>query len=325
LTGYSLAELVGKPVSVIKSGKQSDVFYQHLWESIVNGNIFRGTLINRKKNGELFYEDKTISPLKDQKGEITYFVSVGRDITHQKDYEFQQQQLITGLTAYSHTVAHDLKTPLAILIGFIEMLLADYDSFSREEILSALTRMSDAGQRMNQLIESLLLLAAASSREVEVSPLDTHDLLNSVLRQLAPMIEEKGAQIIKPDTWPQVLGYGPWVEQVWLNYLTNGLKYGGVPPILTLGAEADPKVQQVLFWVQDNGLGIAPEDISRLFKPFSRLHTGHVAGSGLGLSIVQRIVDKLKGTVSVSSNLTSGTRFCFSLPMASEPDNETSS
>jgi len=123
--------------------------------------------------------------------------------------------------------------------------------------------------------------------------------------------------------WPAALGYGPWIEEVWVNYLSNAIKYGGQPPRMELGADPLPNPPpqagegkgggMVRFWVRDNGSGITPEDQSRLFAPFTRLDQIRAGGHGLGLSIVRRIVEKLGGQVGVESQVGSGSTFSFTL------------
>jgi signal transduction histidine kinase len=119
------------------------------------------------------------------------------------------------------------------------------------------------------------------------------------------------------------LGYGPWVEEVWVNYLSNALKYGGRPPRVKLGAtpQSDGKVR---FWVRDNGPGLASGAQDRLFTPFTRLDRGRVAGHGLGLSIVRRIVEKLGGQVGVESEEGAGSVFWFTLRSRNATDKGTS-
>ncbi len=109
------------------------------------------------------------------------------------------------------------------------------------------------------------------------------------------------------------LGYGPWVEEVWANYLSNAIQYGGRPPRVELGAteQADGMVR---FWVRDNGPGLTPEEQARLFTPFTRLDQVRAKGHGLGLSIVRRIVEKLGGQVGVESEVGRGSVFTFTLP-----------
>jgi signal transduction histidine kinase len=126
------------------------------------------------------------------------------------------------------------------------------------------------------------------------------------------MTAEYAPEIVLPDAWPVALGHGPWIEEVWANYLSNAMKYGGKPPRLELGAETTG--DNVRFWVTDNGPGLTPEQQSRLFVPFIRLHQVRATGQGLGLSIVRRIMEKLGGEAWVEGEFGKGSRFGFTLP-----------
>jgi signal transduction histidine kinase len=136
-------------------------------------------------------------------------------------------------------------------------------------------------------------------------------------QRLADLIHQSGAAIVGPEAWPAALGYAPWVEEIWVNYLSNGIKYGGQPPRLSLGATSQTD-GQIEFWVQDNGAGLTPEEQTRLFVPFTRLSEAQTEGYGLGLSIVRRIVEKLGGQVGVESVRGEGSRFSFTLPSGQE-------
>jgi signal transduction histidine kinase len=142
--------------------------------------------------------------------------------------------------------------------------------------------------------------------------LDMAEIVAEAQQRLAHMIESAGAEITCPDTWPHAVGYAPWVEEIWINYLSNALKYSGQPPRIEIGgtAQADG---QARFWVRDNGPGLTPEEQSRLFKPFTRLNQTRAKGHGLGLSIVRRIAEKLGGTVGVESQVGKGSTFWFTL------------
>ena len=131
------------------------------------------------------------------------------------------------------------------------------------------------------------------------------------------MIEEYQAQIRYPQHWPVALGHAPWIEEVWTNYLSNGIKYGGQPPRLQLGATACSD-GMIRFWVRDNGPGLTPEEQAQLFMPFTQLDQARALGHGLGLSIVRRILEKLGGQVGVESEGVpgEGCRFWFTLPAA---------
>ena len=144
-------------------------------------------------------------------------------------------------------------------------------------------------------------------------PLDMGGIVAEALQRLNQMIEEHHAQIVLPPSWPSALGHAPWMEEVWVNYISNAIKYGGQPPRVELGAKT-LEDGNVLFGVRDNGRGLSAEDQSRLFTPFTRLDQVSTKGHGLGLSIVRRIIEKMGGQVGVDSEIGRGSVFYFTLP-----------
>ena len=217
------------------------------------------------------------------------------------------------LDAFARTVAHDLKNPLNAIVGYSEILTEECNVNSRpdEEIIETVHMVNKAGHKMINIIESLLLLAGVTKQtNVPIQPLNMNDIAEQVMQRLSYMIKEYKANIILPDNWLVAKGYAPWIEEIWVNYMTNGIKYGGKPPKLELGS--DQKDDMIRFWVLDNGVGINED--AELFTPFTRLHTGNLEGHGLGLSIVQQIIDKLDGRVGVETTKEQGCLFYFTLP-----------
>jgi signal transduction histidine kinase/DNA-binding NarL/FixJ family response regulator len=253
------------------------------------------------------------------------YVQAQQEIAERKRAEEEREKLIEELDAFAHTVAHDLKSPLCTIANFAEMLEEDYANIPDEEIRDYLQTIVRGGHKASNIVDELLLLAGVRKvEEVEMRPLDMASIVAEAQQRLALMIEEHQAEIILPDTWPVALGYGPWVEEVWVNYLSNAIKYGGQPPRLELGA-GPPSVppasgeeakgrRRVRFWVRDNGPGMKLEEQAHLFTPFTRLDQVHTKGHGLGLSIVWRIVEKLGGQAGVESEVGQGSVFSFTLP-----------
>jgi PAS domain S-box-containing protein len=224
------------------------------------------------------------------------------------------------LDAFAHTVAHDLKSPLGVITGLAGVLAEDYASMSSRELRQYLDMIAQSGHKINRIIDELLLLAVVRKLdEVEMEPLDMASVVAESRQRLVHMIDQSQAKVTLPDAWPVASGYGPWVEEVWTNYLSNAIKYGGQPPHVEFGAteQADGTVR---FWVRDNGPGLTPEEQDRLFTPFTRLDQVRAKGHGLGLSIVRRIVEKLGGDVGVESEIGRGSKFYFTLEL--ERDSE---
>ena len=218
------------------------------------------------------------------------------------------------LDAFAHTVAHDLKSPLGLITGYLELAEADYTTLDDDQLCLYLRRTIRSARKMSSIIDDLLLLSVMRKLEgAEMNPLEMGGIVAGAQQQLRYMIEKHQAEVILPDTWPVALGYGPWVEAVWVNLLSNAIKYGGTPSRVELGAEVQPD-GMVCFWVRDNGPGIPAQDQAQLFTPFTRLDKSRAQGHGLGLSIVQRIVEKLGGEARVESEMGRGSTFSFTLP-----------
>jgi signal transduction histidine kinase len=219
------------------------------------------------------------------------------------------------LDAFAHTVAHDLKNPLTALVGFGELLESRYNTLSVERIRSTLGIIAQNGRKMTNIINELLLLATVrKAGDVDMAPIDMARVVTDAQKRSADLARKYDTNIVAPDVWPAAWGYGPWVEEVWANYISNAIKYGGRPPNIELGATELTETDTICFWVRDNGNGLTPEEQARLFKPFTRLDQVQVKGHGLGLSIVRRIVEKLNGEVCVISEVGQGSTFSFTLP-----------
>ncbi len=231
------------------------------------------------------------------------------------------QELIADLDAFAHVVAHDLKNPIHTIAGYSEALQDRLVEGADNLLIEFAGMIHETAFKMSHIIDTMLLLARMGKEEVEVEVLEMGPIVEAAEQRLVRMLQESRAEIAKPETWPAAWGYGSWVEEVWENYLSNALKYGGRPPRVELGAtrQADGAVK---FWVRDNGLGFSPQQAERLFKPFSQLQQEGRRGHGLGLSIVKRIVDKLGGEVGVTVTAGEGSTFYFTLPAADEQEQD---
>ncbi len=257
-------------------------------------------------------------------GKDAYLVLV-RNISNQKraarameQYARELEVRNEDLNAFAHTVAHNLKAPLTHIILAADLLDLNAHTMS-DECGPYVKTIVSYGRKMTDIIDELLLLAEVRSREdLLLLPLDMARILRDVESRLKTIMMQHGARLAIPHDiayWPRVIGYAPWVEEVWANYLANAIKYGGRPPILEIGCSL-VNGSMVRFWVHDNGEGIPIEDQRNLFQPFARLKPYSTDGHGLGLSIVRRIVEKLGGDVGLESQVGEGSTFSFTLPVA---------
>jgi PAS domain S-box-containing protein len=297
------------------------------WEAHVSGvtSFYECEYRLRTKSGNWKWVlDRGKVVQRDEFGQPLRWCGTHLDITERKQADealrAQNEQLQARnqeLDAFARTVAHDLRNPLGSLTGIAEVLHEDYTRIPSEKLREYLESIARSGRRASRIVEALLLLAGVRQQTINLQPLDMSSIVDEALQRLASMVADYQAKIITPTVWPAAIGFAPWIEEVWVNYLSNGLKYGGQPPHLELGATRQED-GMIRFWVKDNGPGLIPESQAKLFTEFTQLEPDRVDGYGLGLSIVRRIVEKLGGQVGVESDGVPGrgSIFSFTLPQA---------
>jgi PAS domain S-box-containing protein len=321
MIGWSAASAIGQPVRALLAQ----------WPELVDR--FKDTLEAQVEIAPLGaatspWLELRISPLYNRRKQLTGRLIALHDITVRKRteealhlYARELEASNVELDAFAHTVAHDLKNPLSTLAGFGDLLEQKHTAMSSAQLATSANNMARSARRMINIIDELLLLASVRKmEEVPTAPLDMAAIVAAAQDRLKDIIVSSQGEIVLPPAWPTAIGYAPWIEEVWVNYLSNALKYGGNPPLVEVGfdvtSEAVDKFPnfQVRFWVRDNGTGLTPEEQGRLFTPFTRLDQARARGHGLGLSIVRRIVEKLGGQVGVESEVGWGSIFWFALP-----------
>lgn len=262
-------------------------------------------------------------------GTVVGYISV---LVHQLREEIQLRQRvqreleqnIEELDAFGRTVAHDLKNPLMVINMSIEALMMDFENSTDEKIKRKMSFINNGTKNMANIIESILLLAGIKKIDpAQFKEFPVEKCVNDALCRLEYTITSAGATVVNNAAWPSVAGYAPWITEVWVNYISNAIKYGGnaslqIKPVIELGydklaANSKPGAEKYRFWVRDNGEGIAADQVATLFKEFSRLHKNDKEGHGLGLSIAKSIIQKSGGEVGVESN-ENGSLFYFTLP-----------
>jgi signal transduction histidine kinase len=224
-----------------------------------------------------------------------------------------QKALIDELDAFAHTVAYSLRSILGPVLDGAELLAEAGDSLDESRRDQTARRILAHARGIDRVIDELLLLSKLRQAVLICEPVHMDQVVAKVLGRLAAPIRDAAATVDTAANWPLAWGHPAWIEEIWINYITNAIQYGGNPPRISLGGE-QLSDQTVRFWVRDNGRGLTVEEQARLFVPFTRLGHGRNAGHGLGLSVVGRIVDRLGGRVGVESVLGGGSLFSFTLP-----------
>jgi signal transduction histidine kinase len=231
---------------------------------------------------------------------------------HAKDLQARNDEL----DAYAHTVAHDLKNPLAVIVAAVDVIREVHD-LSPKERREYLDQIKVTAFEMNGIVDNLLLLSEVRKSQVPLGPVHMGQIADRVKRRMSSLTAKYGGHVTGTESWPTAVGYAPWIEEVWANYISNALKYGGPSPHIELGWDDAPN-GRIRFWTRDHGPGISAEAAASLFVPFRRLRSKGGGGHGLGLSIVLRIVEKLGGEVGVEAADGGGALFYFTLTGVSE-------
>ncbi len=325
LTGYSLQEARGKNPRILRSGETPEETYRELWETVLAGGEWRGEFHNKRKDGTLFWERASISPIRDASGNITHLLAVKDDIGAWKDLEGQlrQAQKMEAVGRLAGGVAHDFNNLLTIINGYSQLLLER--SGASDPRTAQLQEIRNAGERAASMTRQLL----AFSRKQVIEP-RTVDL-NSLLANLEKMLRRLIGEDIELRTVPgQHLGCiradPGQIEQVILNLTVNArdaMPAGGKLTLETANTELDETYTRaypdvvagrfVMLAVSDNGCGISTATLPHVFEPFCTTK-GAGKGTGLGLSTVYGIVKQARGHVSVYSEVGHGTTFKVYFP-----------
>lgn len=227
----------------------------------------------------------------------------------------EKEKLIKDLDAYARSVAHDLKSPISGMIGLTELVKMDYQNNNPQQAIELLNLMQNQGYKMCKIVDELLLLSRIRKNDVIPEELNMNKIISEALLRINPLIEKNQAVIEYPNQWPLVKGQAQWIEEIWVNLVSNAIKYGGTPPRVLLGFEPVNETTY-RFYVSDNGNGLPSKSMDLVFRDFERLDKINIEGHGLGLPIVKRIIEKLGGIVEVQSTNTPGEGCTFSFTLS---------
>lgn len=327
LTGYARDEFIGANANLVNSGYHTKEFFQHLWDTIKAGNVWKGEIKNKAKDGSYYWVDTTIVPFLDANGKPYQYMAIKYDITLKKLLQEEEQERAAELKAvnkelesFSYSVSHDLRAPLRAVDGYALMLEEDFSHVLDAEGNRLLGVIRTNAQYMGNLIDDLLNFSRLGRRGVKKAKVNMTELVENVL------IEMRETQTITANITLQPLHQAmadkSLLTNVFVNLISNAIKYSS--------KKAEPKVEikseevegEVVYSVSDNGAGFEMEYVNKLFGVFQRLHTtDEFEGTGVGLAIVQRIIHKHGGRVWAHGEVDKGATFYFTLPAANTDNN----
>jgi PAS domain S-box-containing protein len=337
LTGYLPSEAIGQNPRILRSGMQDRGFYEKLWTTILAGQVWHGEVVNRRKDGSLYTEEMTITPVRSGNGEISHFIAIKQDVSQRIRAEQERQQLearlgmsqkLEALGTLAGGVAHDFNNILGAIMGNAE--LAAQDVAPQHPVQQSLIEIRKASQRAKELVQRILAFSRQQPAEQKVIALcpvikESVDLLRASI-PAGTVIEVRC-----DDETPDVLADATQVEQAIVNLCTNAWQAmpGGVGRIeisidaavpdqatSAQGALRDKPWARIT--VKDNGCGMDKETVDRIYEPFFTTKPPG-QGTGLGLSVVHGIVQGHGGVIDVASQPGAGTTFTIYLPPAGAP------
>jgi len=327
VTGYAKEEVLGKNPRVLKGGNMTPEHYRRLWDVITAGQKWRGEFLNRKKNGEMFWEFALITPILDKQGIITQYLAIKEDITVRKQLEEQlrQSQKMEVVGRLAGGVAHDFNNLLTAILGNVE-LLRDVDALkSNAEAAVELSEIAKAAERASDLTRQLLTFSRRQAFQSRL--LDLNDVVRESSKMIRRLISENiGMETTFAPAGAPIQADRSMMEQILVNLAVNSrdaMPRGGklaiqITPFIFTESElaGHPQARAGRFirpTVADTGCGIAPEHLKHIFEPF--FTTKDVGkGTGLGLATVHGIVEQHQGWIEVASALGVGTAFHVFLP-----------
>jgi two-component system NtrC family sensor kinase len=318
LTGWAADEAVGQTPRILRSGQHDAAFFRDLWETILAGRIWRGETVNRRKDGALYTEEQVITPVRDERGEISHFIAIKQDITERKRLEAQliQSEKLAAMGNLLAGVAHELNNPLSVVTGHAAILRSTGDPRTAERA----QRMSDAAERCARIVRSFLGLAR--QRPPERGQVRLNQVVREAVELLAYALRVDDVEVVRElaEPLPVLWADGHQLHQVVVNLVSNAhhalREVSGRRGItLTTRAAGD---RRVVLEVADTGPGIPPEIRARLFEPFFTTKPPG-QGTGLGLALCKGMIEAHGGTIAVTSEPGQGTVFRIELPVEDRP------
>lgn len=325
ISGYPPEEAIGKNPRILNADVQSKAFYQDLWATITAGNEWRGEFCNKKKNGEIHWEHASISPLRDERGDITHFVAVKEDVTERRRIA---EELVLAKEAadaanrlkseFLANMSHEIRTPLNAIIGFSELALGtDLSPLSHDYI----NKISHAGESLLKTINDILDFSKIEAGKLDME--QTLFRLDETLANVMSVVQQKAGEKrlpllleVAPELPRLLVGDPHRLGQVIINLLGNAIKFtesGEVKLEITLHEQHATRVK-LHFAVRDTGVGLSAESLATLFLPFTQADgstTRKFGGTGLGLSISKRLVEMMEGEIGGESEPGRGSVFSF--------------
>ncbi len=323
LCGYDEHELIGQKHNIMKHEDMPSEYFDNLWKELTQKGIFKGTIKNRKKNGEYFYIDVTIVKINDPFDNSSEYMSIAYDITKLIDARAEALNAGKSKEYFLSNMSHEIRTPLNAILGFVNLLRNENTSKKHKKYLDIIL---NSGENLLSIINDILDFSKLRSGEFTIEPkvFSIHEEISHTMELFVASANNKNITItsfIDP-TIPTELYADPLrIKQILSNFLSNAIKFTPDGGIISVEATCEESILKVR--VKDNGIGIAKEDLGNVFTAFAQAQYSEnkkVDGTGLGLSICQQLAEHMNGEVTANSALGKGSTFWLKIPVEIKND-----
>lgn len=311
ISGYSRDELIGKTHRIVNSSYHSKSFFRELWQTIANGEVWKGEIRNKTKDGNYYWVDTTIIPFLDSNNKPYQYLSIRNDITEKKKNEdiVYRQDKLAAVGQLAAGVAHEIRNPLTSIKGYAEFLSLDESQQERQELFNIIL---EEIERVNTIVEEFMLLSKPTSTLLETKKLIP--IINNVFAILNYQMRKKKIEVVfdYDDQEVTIECDENKLKQVFLNLMKNAIEAMPNGGQLSISVTSKDDLEIL---VKDTGIGMDKEHIKKLGEPF---FTTKEEGNGLGLLVSFKIIESLKGKVYIESEKNKGTSFHLNFPKVKE-------
>ncbi len=329
-SGYKTEEIIGENKHFILDDERNDsIKVKECWDKVTNGEVWEGEVVSKIKSGECYFEELTITPLI-ERGQVTHLVVVKKNISEriraQEELKLARDEAITAMNqaqeanrakdTFLSSMSHELRTPLNAIIGFSQILMVKADTPSNIKMF--IEKIHISGKNLLSLVNTILDFSKieAGKMEMHIAPFFMKDLINEVEILVESMADKKHLTLsLEIEEGILIQADRQLIKQVVVNLLSNAIKFSPESQTITLTHRREE--QSDIFGIADHGYGIASDKIDTLFDPFVQIRehqSDAMKGTGLGLTIVKKIIDLHGGKIWVESVVGEGSCFYFSLP-----------
>ncbi len=327
ITGYSLQEVLDQNPRILQSGQTSKHVYDELWDTLLKGKTWRGEFINKRKNGEIYYEYAVIAPIKDDQGTIRRYIGMKEDISRRKklenDLKIAKVKAEEGnrlKSAFLANISHELRTPLNGILGFSELIL----EMDEVDAIQEMSRyINESGQRLLRTLDMIIAISRLDSGTYEIKKegLDVIAISRSIFEKLLPRAKGKNIEMTFETAFDryEILGDRTIISAAIEEITDNAIKFTDEGSVnLKAGKTTDNNIEYIYFEIEDTGIGISEESKSAIFEDFRQASDGYgrkYEGNGLGLSLSKKYIELIGGKLDLQSREGEGSKFTIYIPV----------